>query len=71
MSDGEAHITVSETGPYRVEPGTEVYDAQGNRLETRPGKAFFLCRCGHSSNKPFCDGSHNQAEWSPALGRGA
>jgi len=28
-----------------------------------PGEAIALCRCGHSSNKPFCDGTHKTAEF--------
>lgn len=22
-----------------------------------------LCRCGHSKNKPFCDGAHREKGW--------
>ena len=67
MSETRARITVSEAGPYRVEAGMEMYDAEGNRVETREGKPFFLCRCGQSANKPFCDGSHKELDWDPSL----
>lgn len=60
-------ITVIATGPYKVEAGAPLVDPDGESIETREGKAFFLCRCGQSSNKPFCDGTHNSIEWDPTL----
>jgi CDGSH-type Zn-finger protein len=52
----DAVIMPTNNGPYRVQgnfrivlPGGRELDAQG---ET------WLCRCGASQDKPFCDGSH-------------
>lgn len=67
MSDSPLKITVIATGPYKVEAGCSLTDAEGKAIETREGKAVFLCRCGQSSNKPFCDGTHNSIEWDPTL----
>jgi CDGSH-type Zn-finger protein len=51
-------IKVRESGPYLVD-GDDVtlidWNGQQYVIERRP---FVLCRCGHSSKKPFCDGSH-------------
>jgi CDGSH-type Zn-finger protein len=58
MSD--AKITLNRNGPIKVEGDVPLFDADGNAVETREGKAYFLCRCGASKNKPFCDGAHNQ-----------
>jgi CDGSH-type Zn-finger protein len=55
-------ITARKNGPYRVEAtdGAEVkvVDADGKTFDLQGKTAFSLCRCGHSANKPFCDGSH-------------
>lgn len=67
MSETPMKITISETGSYKVEGEPALYDHDGNRLSTREGKPFFLCRCGHSANKPFCDGTHKNVEWDPTL----
>lgn len=45
-------------GPYQVEGPCIIIDNDGNEV-VKEGK-IFLCRCGHSSNKPFCDGSHKK-----------
>jgi CDGSH-type Zn-finger protein len=55
-------ITVRKNGPFRVEAtdGAEIklVDADGKAFDLQGKAAFSLCRCGHSANKPFCDGSH-------------
>ncbi|ALX49611.1 CDGSH iron-sulfur domain-containing protein [Lentibacillus amyloliquefaciens] len=54
----KATIKVNDNGPYLVKGEVEMVDAEGNVFETK--KAFSICRCGHSSNKPFCDGTHRK-----------
>ena len=43
-------------GPYWVRGGIPVYSAEGTLYEVR--NRVTLCRCGKSTNKPFCDSSH-------------
>jgi 3-phenylpropionate/trans-cinnamate dioxygenase ferredoxin subunit len=56
----EPCITIVENGPLKVQGGIPLEDADGNPVETREGKAYYLCRCGASTNKPFCDGTHSR-----------
>jgi CDGSH-type Zn-finger protein len=67
MSESEITITVIESGPYKVSGGMTLLDHAGNPVATPEGRPFFLCRCGESANKPFCDGSHKSHDWDPTL----
>jgi len=51
-------ITVNPNGSLRVEGDFEIVDSQGKAFGLAGRTAITLCRCGHSGNKPFCDGSH-------------
>ena len=52
-------IAVVNDGPLWVTAGVPVVGSDGTPLETR--NRVTLCRCGESSNKPLCDGSHKKA----------
>ena len=54
-------ITVNNNGPLRVEGEFEIHDPQGAAFGLAGRTVISLCRCGHSANKPFCDGSHKTA----------
>lgn len=60
----DVSINVRDNGPLLVKGGVLVMDADGNSYETEDMVA--LCRCGHSANKPFCDGAHKTAEFESA-----
>lgn len=56
MSD--PNIQVLPKGPYLVTGNFTITDANGSRLQS--GEKVALCRCGASTNKPFCDGAHSK-----------
>lgn len=49
-------ISPVQDGPLWVTGGVRIAGTDGTPMETRNRVA--LCRCGHSNNKPFCDGTH-------------
>lgn len=57
-------ITIRNNGPYAVDLTTgelELVDHEGNRIPLPEGKTTItLCRCGASTRKPFCDGTHSK-----------
>ena len=63
-----ATLTPTDNGPYIVEGNIALLDAEGNHY--RVNGTIALCRCGHSSTKPFCDGSHEHVNFA-AMNRAA
>ena len=59
MSQGSPTIEERENGPLVVKGVDRVIGSDGEPVDAPPVMA--LCRCGASQNKPFCDGSHNDA----------
>ncbi len=54
----EVTITIRPNGPYIVSGPVSLRDVDGNEF-TPEGPVFKLCRCGGSTTKPFCDGTHS------------
>lgn len=50
-------IKIRDNGPYLVEGDFTLVDANGNEV---PLTKRALCRCGASTMKPFCDGTHSK-----------
>ncbi len=57
--DTPAAIHLAKNGPYVVAGGIRLESIAFGEGVSR--EHFTLCRCGASKNKPFCDGSHNDA----------
>jgi CDGSH-type Zn-finger protein len=56
-------ITIKSNSAIGVEGDFEIVDEQGNAYDLSGKTRVSLCRCGHSKNKPFCDGAHKAEGW--------
>lgn len=54
----DVKITALKNGPYQVEGAIDLFYGD-SRVETKK-PTVYLCRCGASSKKPFCDGTHTK-----------
>ena len=57
MENENTKITIKPNGQIAIQGPVDIVDIEGN--EIKHGPRFALCGCSKSSNKPFCDGSHN------------
>ncbi|RPH30762.1 MAG: CDGSH iron-sulfur domain-containing protein [Bacteroidales bacterium] len=53
-----AEIQLSRNQPIKISGNFNVVGIDGNILNTDFNKEVYLCACGKSKIKPFCDGSH-------------
>jgi CDGSH-type Zn-finger protein len=58
MDDFNTIFKVFEGGPLEVSGNFRIANSQGRIVETE--ETVYLCRCGGSRNKPFCDGTHKR-----------
>lgn len=59
VRNGGVDVKPQPNGPLKVVGPVELIAGTGHTLNR--GQTFFLCRCGQSKNKPYCDGSHTAA----------
>jgi CDGSH-type Zn-finger protein/uncharacterized Fe-S cluster protein YjdI len=58
VRDGDVQVEPQKDGPLKVSGNLEIVSGTGHTVN-RVSETF-LCRCGQSRNKPYCDGSHRK-----------
>jgi len=53
------NVATRPNGPLKVVGPVELISGTGHTIHR--AQELFLCRCGQSKNKPYCDGSHKAA----------
>lgn len=66
MQEDEVKITARPNGPFRVEGKIRLIGTDGREINLEGKPAISLCRCGASTNKPFCDGTHSKIGFAAA-----
>lgn len=61
VENSETIVEVSTNGPLLVYGNITLKNDKG--VETHVNKVTAFCRCGASSNKPYCDGSHRKIDF--------
>jgi CDGSH-type Zn-finger protein len=51
-------FTVIDNGPLAINGNFKLVNSEGREISSE--REIYLCRCGGSDNKPFCDGNHKK-----------
>jgi CDGSH-type Zn-finger protein/uncharacterized Fe-S cluster protein YjdI len=60
-ADGPLEIQAFQDGPVELKGNLTLHAGSGRKAWQ--GRKVYLCRCGASKNKPFCDGSHKDIDF--------
>jgi CDGSH-type Zn-finger protein len=63
----KTEITPKINGSLRISGDFVIKDIDGNIFDLGGRTEISLCRCGHSGNKPFCDGTHKKIGFQSAV----
>jgi CDGSH-type Zn-finger protein len=55
-------IKINRNGPIKVVGLFTITGPKGDKLDSNKPNEVYLCACGRSNNKPFCDGTHNSVK---------
>jgi CDGSH-type Zn-finger protein len=61
----DVSIKTIKNGPYEIKGPVELVDAKRNAFQLKDA-VIYLCRCGQSDTKPFCDGTHSKCGFTSA-----
>lgn len=53
-------IKTVDGGPLQIKGAFQIVDHDGTAYDLEGRRSAFLCRCGQSATKPFCDGTHKK-----------
>jgi len=59
-------ITALKNGPFQVDGDDISLSDWNGAAYSLPKRPFYLCRCGASVNKPYCDGTHSKVGFKAA-----
>lgn len=59
-------VKIVENGPLQIKGEFELLDHDGNPYDLKGRRSVLLCRCGGSTTKPFCDGTHSHTGFAAA-----
>ena len=61
-------VTIIDNGPVKIEGAVLLQDENNQPIEVEEG-VIWLCRCGQSKDKPYCDGTHDKCGFSHKVSR--